>query len=71
MKENEDVRTAKSLYAEYQRLLKRADNPIIPKIEQEYTMNMVNRVKSKINFNLLTPKKKEKEKEYEEYEYRG
>jgi hypothetical protein len=66
----EDIRTAKSLYAEYKMLLKRANNPAIPKIEQEYTMNMVNRVKSRINFDLLNPQKKQ-QNEYEEYEYRG
>jgi hypothetical protein len=64
MKErNEDVRTAKSLFAEYTRLKKRAEVPGIPPIEKEYTMKMVNTVKSRIDFRLLAPHKKEEPKD--------
>jgi hypothetical protein len=71
MRDSEEVKTAKSLNAEYIRLLKRANTPNLPKSEVNYTMNMVNRVKSRINFDLLNPKKKsETEDEYEQYQYK-
>jgi hypothetical protein len=57
---NKDLQTAKSLYKEYQKLLKRAQLPGLPKCEVEYTMNMVYHTKSKINFDLLENKKKER-----------
>jgi hypothetical protein len=69
---NTDLQTAKSLHAEYQMLLKRATREGISPIERDYTMNMVNRTKSKINFELLKPhKKSENENSYEDYEYNG
>jgi hypothetical protein len=72
MRESNEVKTAKSLNAEYQRLLKRANTPNLPKSEVNYTMNMVNKVKSRINFDLLNPKKNsEIEDEYESYRYKG
>jgi hypothetical protein len=66
MKEPEDVRTAKSLYAEYQILQKYADRALVP-LEQEYYQGMANRTRSRINFKLLGTQKKKRYEEEENY----
>jgi len=64
---NEDVKTAKSLYREYKMLQNRLRDDT-PEIEKAYTLNMINSVKSRINFSLLESKKKTvEEDEYSRY----
>jgi hypothetical protein len=67
MKEPEDVRTAKSLYAEYQILQKYATKALIP-LEQEYYQGMANRTRAKINFKLLGTQKKRRSEEEDYYD---
>lgn len=64
MKESEDMKRAKSLFAEYQRFMKRAETPNLPQIEKDYTMSMVYSTKSRIDWDLLNHKRKEN---YESY----
>jgi len=53
-----ELMTAKSLKKEYDMFLKYSNREGIPKIEQEYYRNIVNRIGSQINWKMLDPKRK-------------
>jgi hypothetical protein len=66
---NEQVRNARSLYSEYKILESRLKHSNLPKIEIDYTTNMINSIKSRIDFSLLESHKKTdiQENEYSDY----